>query len=171
MGRWLIAVAAVAGAGVARADGVADDLKALQGTWSLASYEAEGKRYDRKNLAELWGNQEPTFLRVRIEGDTMTFGEGLRAQVFKLRAEGPPKEWTFHLDPKQTPKRFDFSVEGRGPFDRGTLTIQGVYRLREGRLEVCAVWASTNEEVTDFTTERGKWRRLVVFERVKGPGK
>ncbi len=71
---------------------------------------------------------------------------------------------TYRLDPKATPKAFDASLPG--DFLTRVWPVQGIYRLRSDRLELC-VTALPNDEPrpTEFKTDRTHWTIRYVFER------
>jgi uncharacterized protein (TIGR03067 family) len=151
------------------ADPVNEELKALQGNWSLAAYEGDGVRRNRKVTAKEFG-QEPAFCFLRIEGERLTLGKGEQRKEFVLRRGGKPKAFSFWLDPTADPKRFDLTFPGSAFFP-GEQTLEGIYRLKDGRLEVCVNLAGTEGRPKDFTTPEYTWVRLLIYERVKEPPK
>ena len=95
-------------------------------------------------------------------------GEGEKADSFKLRKGGKPKERTFQVNPTASPKRLEISTGSEGGLFGGTITFEGVYRLKQDQLEICVAWTAHAERPVDFTMKPGvSWRWRLIYERVK----
>jgi uncharacterized protein (TIGR03067 family) len=147
------------------ADPVQEELKALQGTWTLVAYEGEGERRNRKVVAKEFG-QEPDFFFLRIEAERLTVAKGKERKEYAVRRGGKPRAFSFWLDPQADPKRFDLTFP-ESAFFRGENTLEGIYRLKDGRLEVCVTVAGKEGRPNDFTTPEHTWVRLLIYERVQ----
>jgi RNA polymerase sigma factor (sigma-70 family) len=153
--KWATAfalAAVVAGVGAAavvpRALAVADDattaeaeLKKLQGTWLISTFERAGEK------KEAMGNEE----QLRIEGET-----------FSLWHNGHVEEGgRIKLDPSKNPKEIDFQFqEGR----RDGKTDLAIYAWDGTNLKLCFVREGA-EHPADFTTKPGDQRVLLIMKR------
>jgi uncharacterized protein (TIGR03067 family) len=169
----LLVVGLAPAAGTDRADPVQQELKALQGTWTLESYEYEGKRLSRKATIKEFGGED-RLPDLRIEGDKIIWVSPDHSTAYTPLGSGKPKENTYSFDPKKSPKTVDIHYDAPG-FLRGggVATIRGIYRIKGDRLEVCCRPNSRTEEERpkDFTTDDNESDRLVIYKRVKGPPK
>jgi uncharacterized protein (TIGR03067 family) len=149
-----------------RPDPVAEELKALQGTWSLVGYEKEGKRQDRESLEEDWGKDLANYV-FRVEGEKVFLGVGEGLEEFKRVRRRAREVGTYWLDPTAKPKAFDICLAGDGLISK-RWPAEGIYRLRGDRLELCVTGLPDHEpRPTEFKTVRKNWTVLYVFERVK----
>jgi uncharacterized protein (TIGR03067 family) len=183
MRKWLVfsvvALSPVVGlasaAGTAKVDPIQQELKPLQGTWSLESYEYEGKRLSRKAaIKEIFGGEEDRVPDLRIEGDKIICGSKNHSTEYTLLVGGTPKKDTYSFDPKKSPKTVDIHMTGFGFLSGGGVsTIRGIYRIKGDRLELCCrpISRSEEERPKDFTTDDNDSDRLVIYKRVKGPAK
>jgi len=72
------------------------------------------------------------------------------------------------VNPTASPKRLDISMGSEGGFLGGTITFEGVYRLKQDQLEICVAWTDQAERPVDFTMKEGvSWRWRLIYERVK----
>jgi uncharacterized protein (TIGR03067 family) len=155
--KWATAfalAAVVTGVGVAavavvpRARAAAEDattaeaeLKKLQGTWLIASFEQAGEK------KEGTGNEE----QLRIEG-----------QTFSLWHDGHLEEkGRIKLDPSRNPREIDFQFqEGK----RDGQTDLAIYTWDGTNLKICLV-REGEERPTDFTTKPGEKRVVAIMRR------
>jgi uncharacterized protein (TIGR03067 family) len=148
------------------------DVKALQGAWALVAYEHEGKRYVP---AEVAGDFEEFARRValRIKGEKLLLGKSDGRNEFILRRSGKSRDKTVWLEPVSKPKRFDISFgQSGGVFGVGLLTFTGIYRLRGEQLEVCCTLQDQEPRPKTFAAPKDhEWRWLLIYRRVKSPGK
>jgi uncharacterized protein (TIGR03067 family) len=113
----------------------------LEGTWQLASAEADGKRLPDEQAKQI---------RVVIQGGRHTVYFGDRAV-----AESVP----FKIDPGKRPKQVEDTLkDGR--------KVRGIYGLDGDALRLC-VAAPDKERPTEFTGKAGSGSTLRVFKRVK----
>jgi uncharacterized protein (TIGR03067 family) len=156
-----------------RVDPIKQELKALQGTWTLEFYEYEGKRLSRKATIK-WFEGEDRWADLRIEGDKIIWAWPDRSTEYTPLVGAKPKENTYSFDPKKSPKTVDIHYVASGFLGgRGLGTIRGIYRVKGDRLEVCCRPLSRTEEERpkDFTTDDNDSDRLVIYRRGKGPAK
>jgi uncharacterized protein (TIGR03067 family) len=111
-------------------------------------------------------------LALHVEGEKLVFGEGEGRTQFTLRRRGKPRDGTVWLDPVTKPKRFDITFGSRGGLFGGSMTFEGIYRLKGDRLEVCCVLTPQETRPTTFTTRPAQeWRWIVVYRRAKSPAR
>jgi uncharacterized protein (TIGR03067 family) len=166
------ALLAVLGAGAAGppTDPAAEELKALQGTWTLVGYEKEGKRQDRESLEEDWGKDLANYV-LRVEGEKVFLGVGENVLELKRVKRRAREVGTYRLDATAKPKAFDACFPGDGLISR-QWPVEGIYRLRGDRLELCVTALPDREpRPTEFKTVRTHWTTLYVFERARKPEK
>ena len=121
----------------------ADDLKAMEGTWKVASAEAGGKAVESDDLSALV---------VTIAGDhyTAKLKEGLEAGTVKL-------------DETQKLKTMDATkTEG---FEAGKV-IKAVYELKDDTMRVCYAMDG-GERPTELATKDGSQWLLITYQREK----
>jgi len=124
---------------VSRSDDPAKDLDKLQGTWSLASMEAEGKKVPD---AELKG------VTAVFAKDRMTVGKGDDTETAVLK-----------IDSTKKPKWIDTtSKDGE--------KLQGIYELDGDNLKIC-LSKKENDRPTEFATKAGIEHGFLVFKRQK----
>jgi uncharacterized protein (TIGR03067 family) len=139
-----VGVVAVVPRALAAADDattVEAELKKLQGTWLIATFEQAGTK------KEATGNEE----QLRIEGET-----------FSLWHDGHLEEkGTIKLDLSRNPKAIDFQfLEGR----RDGQTDPAIYTWEGANLKLCLV-REGEERPTDFTTKPGEKRVVAIMRR------
>jgi uncharacterized protein (TIGR03067 family) len=173
--RGLIPLVVAVGLGAAAAeppaDPIAEELKALQGTWSLVECEWMGKRQDRKAIEEEGGKKAATYV-LRVEGEKVTWRHGDYVAELKPIKGRPETAGTYRLDPRAKPKAFDACL----PSDRFPLgsdwRVEGIYRLQGDRLEMCvSPTPDTEGRPKDFKPLPERWTVLYVLERDKKPEK
>ena len=144
------------------------ELRSLQGTWKLVTFENDRQCLERRGIEREFDKQAPLLI-LHIKGDMVRLGEGDRAaDSFKLRKGGKPKEGTFHVNPTASPKRLELSMGSEGGLFGGTITFEGVYRLKQDQLEICVAWTAHTERPVDFTMKPGdSWRWRLMYERVE----
>jgi uncharacterized protein (TIGR03067 family) len=121
------------------------ELKKLQGTWTMAGLEKDGEKLPEEKLKEaMW--------KVKMKGTSFVVTIGA-----KTIAEG-----TFTIDASKNPKRLDAEVTSKGKTEK---TI-GIYDLDGDTLRVCFV-PEGKERPTDFKTKAGSDRILETLRREK----
>jgi RNA polymerase sigma-70 factor (ECF subfamily) len=156
--KWATAFAlAVVGAGagiagalvaVPKAFAAADDaarsgaeLKKLQGTWLLATFEQAGERKEGK------GDEE----QIQIEGET-----------FSILHNGHVEEkGTIKLDPSRNPREIDFHFQEGKHEGKTDLAI---YAWEGANLKLCWV-RDGDKHPTEFATKPGDGRVLLILKR------
>jgi uncharacterized protein (TIGR03067 family) len=131
---------------------VSDDLKPLQGEWTILSNVVNGTVYPKDLLAKA---------RIIIKGDKMT----VKPQVLKENGTfrlGGPEGFTVRikLDVNQKPRHLDVEVKRGGKVTRES----GIFDLEGDRLRICF---GPKERPTDFTSKAGSGRVLLVLRRAK----
>ena len=139
MKKLLVAVAAV-GLFVA-ADKAKDDAAKLAGEWEVVSGKVDGKDEDLDGA------------KVIFKDNKMTF-----------KGKNDEHEAAFKLDSTKKPKQADF-VPSDG--DQAGQTLKGIYSLEKDELKLCIGLDPSQERPTDFTSEDGSKRILVVLKRQK----
>jgi len=125
------------------ADDPKDELKKLEGTWTMVSGEKDGK-----NVAE----QTIKTAKLVIKGDQHDFRIG--DETFK---------GTLKVDPSKKPKTID-ATDTEGPFKGKTLL--GIYELDGDNFKVC--FAKPGEDrPKEFSTKSGTGHILYVWKKEK----
>ncbi len=127
-----------------------DDLKSLEGTWSVARY-------------ELAGAARPTAkMKVRIEGNKWTF--------LRVDAAGttPTVTYTFTVDPKKNPRLIDLTHTTL-KVAAGNNKLMGIYRFEhKGRDQVQVVFHTFGvDRRPDGFDGADKQAYLLVLQREK----
>jgi uncharacterized protein (TIGR03067 family) len=129
--------------GHAGADDAKDDLKALQGTWTLISFERDGKD-------------------VKLQGETTAVCTGDKFVV--KRGEQVISAGTITLDPGKKPKATDATyTEGA---DKGK-TFKGIYELDGDTVKFCRAGSPDDERPTEFKSKAGSGQFVAVYRRAK----
>jgi uncharacterized protein (TIGR03067 family) len=121
----------------------AEELKKLQGTWRIVSFEKDGVKYSADRLAELG--------LLTFKGSDYTWSSG--AIPGKIA----------HIDPNQNPKTIDYE------FNFGTWKGQkelGIYEIKGNTFKDCFCQPGGKRPMA-FSVKRGSGHTLVVYERVK----
>jgi uncharacterized protein (TIGR03067 family) len=143
MRRMLTLLLALGLTWVARADGVEQELKALQGKWGIVSVERDGK-VDAK-----WKDG------VRLmEGDKYTL----------TPKEGAAVTGRYKIDPGKKPKAIDIMPDA-GQFKGKTLP--GIYVIEGDVLKICFAAEEGKERPTEFVSRPGSGHILAVHKREK----
>lgn len=121
----------------------ADDVKAMEGKWTVASAEAGGQSVDSEDLRALV---------VTIAGDH-----------YELMTKEGPDAGTLKLDETQKPKTMDATdTEG---FDAGKV-IRAIYELTGDTMRVCYA-LDGSARPTEFATKEGSPWLLITYQRQK----
>jgi uncharacterized protein (TIGR03067 family) len=139
----LALVAAGAMAGDAK-----DDVKKLQGEWVMASLEFDGQPAPDETV-QVFGR--------KVEGDkyTVTITKGDDVKTVK---------GTYKLDPTKKPKAVDaLTTDAEGK----EVNVLGIYELDGDTHKICMAPPGADRP-TEFATEEGSKRTLIVWKRVKG---
>ena len=120
-----------------------EDLDRLQGTWSRASAEVNGKPTPEDEL------KKTTLI---IEGDHYT-----------LRTPEGDRRGTIKLDPTKSPKQVDL-IPSEGP-NKGK-TLAGIYELDGDTLRYCLTLTG-KERPTEFASKPGSGQGLFVNKRAR----
>src|SRR5262249_24170983 len=122
------------------------ELEKLQGTWTTATIDYNGKPHEQ--LARQ--------LRFVFKGDVATVegSDEVRKEYAKL---------TFKLDPSTTPKLLDMTVAAGVQKDA---VLEGIYELKEDELKICARVFGQGRP-TEFASPEGASIVLLVLKRDK----
>jgi uncharacterized protein (TIGR03067 family) len=123
-------------------DRVAQDLKALEGTWEVASHEVNGKQ---ATDADYYSPKRIVIAAGKL--DLFERGE----------ADLPIK-----IDPTKTPKALDVYFPGAMMLNAHE---QGIYQLDKDELKICLPLSLVGERPTKFSSEG--YRSLYVLRRKK----
>jgi uncharacterized protein (TIGR03067 family) len=118
------------------------DSELLQGTWTMASLEANGEKVE----GELVDNAR---LVVKDERYTATLGDQTLSSKFKV-------------DPSKSPKEIDFT------YTDGELkgeTVKGIYKLEGDTYTMCRALLPDGDRPAEFKTSADSNRILVVWKR------
>ena len=166
----LVMATTVQSATAQQQDPAQKELRSLQGTWKLVTFQNDRQCLERRGIEREFDKDAPQLI-LHIKGDMVRLGKGDKAESFRLRKGGKPKLGTFHVNPTASPKRLEISVGSEGGLFGGTITFEGVYRLKQDQLEICVAWTAHAERPVDFTMKPGvSWRWRLVYERVKSKG-
>ena len=129
-------------------DPAAKELKAMEGDWKVVGLEEGG----RKATADDVKGMKWTFTGAEVVPDNPGVESTDRYKV--------------KLDPSEDPKQIDLLVlEGQA---KGK-TIEGIYKLKEGRLTICLRDEKVPEKgrPKEFTAEKGSDQGIIILEKVK----
>jgi uncharacterized protein (TIGR03067 family) len=140
-------VALLALAGVARPGGEAtkNDLKRMEGTWTVVAHETDGKK-----LTEEDAKGVEVKLVVK-DGKYTIYFNGKKGITGKLK-----------LDASKNPKQIA-AVAEEGPY-KGKAML-GIYELKGDEMRVCFA-QPTKDRPTEFRTEKGSGLMLLGYRRV-----
>lgn len=143
MKRCLLLATAFAGFVCTFTSARADDLKAMEGKWTVAEAEAGGKKIESEDLAKLV---------VTITGAT-----------YSLMTDDGPDGGTLTLDETQNPKTMDATdTEG---MDVGKV-IRAIYEITGDTMRVCYA-IEGGARPTEFATRDGVPWLLITYQRQK----
>jgi uncharacterized protein (TIGR03067 family) len=148
--RWIallaLGVARLAGADEPIGIEARKTLDALQGRWTMVSFEVNGESIPEEQV---------TTGSLVVEHDRYMPALGDKRASFSMK-----------LDPAADPKAIDFTVTD-GP-QKGT-TLKGIYTLMGDQFTVCRGLTPENVRPTEFATGAESGSALVVWKRVKTP--
>jgi uncharacterized protein (TIGR03067 family) len=122
---------------------LADDLKAMEGTWKVESAEAGGKQIESADLKEII---------VTIKGDN-----------YEVLTKGERDAGTMKLDETQKPRTMDATdTEGK---DVGKV-LKAIYEISGDTLRVCYA-TEGDERPTELASREGKSWLLLTYKREK----
>jgi uncharacterized protein (TIGR03067 family) len=122
-----------------------DASKALQGVWIGQSMEAEGKALPAEIAMKM---------QFKFEGNKFFMKGNFE--------DGREVECAYKLDPKKSPKHFEFT-----PPD-AKKTILGIYEIKGDELKVCLRHESSSDgRPTAFATQEGSKLVLIVLKKKK----
>jgi uncharacterized protein (TIGR03067 family) len=140
--RTLLAAAALAGLS-ARAPAADDDVKKLQGTWTIVSIEVDGAKPTGPKVDEV------------LKTGTLTFDGNTLQTKFPMKSD----KGTFKLDPDKKPKQIDVEFEGRGKNGKPDL---GIYEFDGETLKLCFV-SGGGPRPTGFKTAKQDQGEAIYF--------
>jgi uncharacterized protein (TIGR03067 family) len=121
----------------------ARDLKKLEGTWRVISYEKNGLKYSAESLALM-----PL---LTFKGSTYSWSDGGR----------PGK--IVRIDANAKPKTLDYRITAGGDKDKTEL---GIYEITGDSFRDCFA-PDGGQRPKEFNANQGTGQTLVVYERVK----
>jgi uncharacterized protein (TIGR03067 family) len=131
-----------------KADDVKKDLKAFEGTWTVAELQVNGKKATEEE--------------VKNFETKLTFKDN----KLTLTLEGQTFEGTVTIDPSKTPKTVDVKAKNR----RGDqVESHGIYEIDKDTLKVCYVTGS-KERPKEFKSTEGSGAFYTVYKRAKKQG-
>jgi uncharacterized protein (TIGR03067 family) len=137
-GILFMALGLVIGAEDNKKDSGQGDVKMLQGSWTVVSFEANGEKVPEDVAKKM---------KLTVKDKDWTLERGDQTN-----------KGTITLDPSKKPKAFDAMLEGSGE------TVHGIYEFKGDTLTMC--WsAPDNERPTAFKGDDGK--TLVVYKKAK----
>jgi uncharacterized protein (TIGR03067 family) len=142
----VLAVVLLVAADAPKEDPGKKELEKLNGAWTTASIEYNGKQHEE--LAKQ--------LRFVFKGDTATVegSAAVRKEYAKL---------TFKLDPSTTPKLLDLTVLAGVQKDA---VMEGIYEMKDDELKIC-LKVLGKERPTEFASPAGASIALLVLKREK----
>jgi uncharacterized protein (TIGR03067 family) len=134
----LIAIGLMLGADDSKKDSGADELKKLQGQWTVESLEANGEKLPA---------DEAKKMKLTIKDNNWTLDRG-----------DDTTKGTIKLAPTKNPKEFDALLEGSSD------AVLGLYEIKGDTLKMC--WTNPGgERPSAFKGDDGK--TLVVYKKAK----
>jgi uncharacterized protein (TIGR03067 family) len=118
----------------------AADLKALEGTWEVVTYEMNGKEAPETS---------------RVKKIVISAGK------IDLYERGKP-DFPIKVDPAKTPKAIDVYIIGAMKFKAH---VKGIYELKKDELRICLPLSMEADRPAKFSSE--EFRRLYVLRRAK----
>jgi uncharacterized protein (TIGR03067 family) len=128
----------------ARADTASDELKKLQGTWVIESFERVGKKVGS------------------LAGGTMVFTEKEHSIRPKGVAEARRPKAAHQLDPAKSPKHIDIRPKTGSNIGK---THLGIYEIEGDRCRLCFADPPADERPAEFKSKEGIV--LIVLRRQK----
>lgn len=129
-------------------DAAEKDKAALKGKWQPTASESGGNKDDQADFKQF---------RLVFEGDRFTVTKGGE----------PHMKGTFKLDPSQTPKRIDMTIEDGADGDSKGKSLAGIYELKDDELKWCFVPPDGGERPTGFASQPGTSQILATLKREK----
>jgi uncharacterized protein (TIGR03067 family) len=121
-----------------------DDLKKLQGTWTMAELEINGKPVPEEKL----------------KGTTLV----IKDDKYIIKVKDKTFETAFKLDASKDPKGIDmFFPDGANAPKVG----KGIYSVADDTFKMCRAQAAGQDRPRDFATTDGSGLFLVVWKRQK----
>jgi uncharacterized protein (TIGR03067 family) len=133
--------------GTPEKDAVKADLAKLQGEWEMISLEQAGLDAPEGTVKAY---------RRKIEGNKYTV-------TIKKGEETITLKGSFTLDPTKKPKTIDVEYVDEGG---KKYTLHGIYELKDDTQKLC-VGPSDEKRPTEFTSEEGSKRNVIVWKRIK----
>ena len=129
-------------------DAAAKELKVLGGDWDVVVLEQDGRKASADDVKGM---------RWAFKGATMQRTDP---------GEKPGDKAEVKLDPSRSPKHIDLVVLGG---DLKGKTLQGIYKLEDGKLTVCLRDEKAPEKgrPKDFTADKGSNQAMITLEKVK----
>lgn len=124
-------------------DALQNDLKQLQGTWTVVSMEMDGKFLSEERRKKT---------KVTVDGEKFTFDTG-----------DDSHEGLYKLDPSKDPKELNIVVT-RG--DEKGKTYLAIYKFENGRM-IQGMRLDNKERPKEFTGKAGTGCALEIWERQK----
>jgi uncharacterized protein (TIGR03067 family) len=128
-----------ASAGVVAGGDAQKEQKKFEGTWAIASAQKGGKEPPDQELKQL---------RFVFSGDKMKLAIGEKSL-----------EGSFKVDPSKKPAHIDVTVMDK--------TAEGIYRFKDGMLELCINEPGMGGRPTEFKSPEGSMTTVLVLKREK----
>jgi uncharacterized protein (TIGR03067 family) len=135
-----VSLQAVAGG---KEDAVKNDLKLLQGTWTIQSFESDGKARTAEQIKNI---------KLTIKDDR-----------YSVEIGDKRIEMTFKIDPTKKPKQIDFTMTDG---DAKAVT-HAIYEVGADTLKICRPLEATRARPTAFATKEGSGIAMAVYKRDK----
>lgn len=143
-GVMLLACAALTvNAGDDNSDAAKDDLKKLQGTWTLVSMELDGRSAAADDVKHVKSVVEGNKVTVSVKGEV------------KAAA-------TFTIDASKKPRKMDATAI-MGP-NKGK-TSYAIYEIKGDTFKICS--SERGKRPTEFSAKEGSGNSLMVWKRAK----
>jgi uncharacterized protein (TIGR03067 family) len=136
-GVLFVAAGFLMGAGNNQTDSGQDELKMLQGTWTVVSFEANSEKAPEEIAKKM---------KLTVKGNNWVLERG-----------GKTNNGTIKLDPSKNPNAFEAVLEDGD-------VVLGIYEIKGDALTMC--WAGSNKErPAAFKSDAGK--TLIVYKKAK----
>lgn len=137
--------------------GSKNDKDLIQGTWTVISFEADGKPQKELENSQFTFTNEALTLKQADRGEVGTTTKD--GKMSKTHQPGEEMTGTFRLDPAKHPKEIDLVMQRKGREDRKSL---GLYTLEGDALKIAIAKDETRPTgfggpgVAVITLKRGK---------------
>jgi uncharacterized protein (TIGR03067 family) len=122
---------------------VQDELKKLEGTWEIVSYEKNGTKFPADFVEKL--------PKLTFKGNDYSWSNGMTGKIADINPAKKPKTITYRHK----------SADGKDQIENG------IYELEGDTFKECLSPIGAEARPTDFSTKEGNAQVLIVYKRAK----